>query len=65
MPWPKLPPIEKHSRPFKVSHLELNPRMLMSSLGQKSSRGQALDGVAEGELSPLLLQGNEGGQEEG
>ena len=64
MPQSKLLPIEKHKRPFKVSHSELNLHMLILPLGQKSSRGQLLDRVEEGDLSPLLLQGNKGGQEE-
>ena len=65
MPQSKLLPIEKHKRPFKVSHSELNLHMLISPLGQKLSQGQPLDGVEEGDLSPLLLQGDKGGQEEG
>ena len=64
MPRPKLPPIEKHKRPFKVSNLELHPRLLISSLGPKLSRGQSLDGMGEGNLPSLLLQGGKGGQEE-
>ena len=37
MPQPKLLPIEKHKRPFKVSNLELHLRLLILSLGLKLS----------------------------
>src|SRR6266508_2252112 len=42
MPQVKLAPIEKHHKPFKVSHLELNLCILILSLAPKLSQGQAL-----------------------
>ena len=50
--------VQKHKKPFKVSHLEVNLHVIitMLSLARKSSRGQALDGVEEGNFSTLLLQ---------
>jgi hypothetical protein len=45
---------------FKVSHLELNIRLLMPPLATQSSRGQAFDQMDDGDFSMVPVQMDSG-----